>query len=153
MLARRRRREEEDREPLSKYGLAALQPHCRTGLYTLLFAYPLSSSIPKLIPVRSTPLTALLLSGLAAAPGLSSMASNTIMGPSSMTVKELSPADPSFFNPNGDFQEYRCDVSRCIDMVSAAAETRSDRMYQTVLVTLARQLYSRGLLAEQKSSG
>lgn len=73
------------------------------------------------------------------------------MGPASVTNKGLSPADPPLFNPNQDLQEYRRDVSRWIDTVSSAAEKGSDRMYQSVFATLARQLYSRGLSAEQKS--
>ena len=61
--------------------------------------------------------------------------------------------DPAFGtnNPNDNLQEYCRNLSRWVDTVFVAAEQGSDPMYQTFFTTLAKQLYSRGLSAEQKS--
>ena len=74
------------------------------------------------------------------------------MGPGSlMEGSERNRTDPPMFSPNKDFYQYRRQVANWLDMALTSSKVPSDMVYKTVLATLVRLLYDRGLPAAQQS--
>ena len=59
--------------------------------------------------------------------------------------------DPPMFSPDKDFYQYRRQVANWLDMVVTSSKVPYDKIYKTVLATLGRLLYDRGLPAAQQS--
>ena len=67
------------------------------------------------------------------------------------TGKSSSALDSPLFSADTDLYNWRRDVATWVDLISTAARQGSDKTYQTVYATMARQLYSRELRPEQRS--
>ena len=73
------------------------------------------------------------------------------MGPAPGATRGYSPPNPPAFDPSNDLQEWRRDVSRWVETITAAAEKGNDRVYKNLAATLARHFYDRSLPSAQKS--
>ena len=59
--------------------------------------------------------------------------------------------DPPMFSPDKDFYQYRRHVANWLDRLVNSSKVPPDKIYKTVLATLGRLLYDRGLPAAQQS--
>ena len=73
------------------------------------------------------------------------------MGPGEEKVKSIGIPGAPVFDPDQDLQVWRERVTDWVDLISAAAEKGSDKLYKTIYATIARQLYEQGLCQAQKA--
>ena len=72
------------------------------------------------------------------------------MGPGSSSEKERG-TDPPLYSPEKDSYIWRKNVAQWVDLIVSAADQGQDKHYQTVFITLARQLFRKGLPEAQQN--